>query len=125
KKKIEKTLRQIERSLGDSREKLGGLQAKLAEVDSSPELSKLAAEHARIGAAVLEETAKLHVGDPENLRLWKEFLPPCLVDIERIYERLDVTFDCTLGESFYQDRLDGVVDDLRQRGIARDSEGAV
>ena len=51
-------------------------------------------------------------GDAENLRLWHEFLPPCLDDIERIYRRLDVTFDHTLGESFYHDRLAGVVDDL-------------
>ena len=44
-------------------------------------------------------------GDAENLRLWREFLPPCLDDIERIYRRLNVTFDDTLGESFYHDRL--------------------
>ena len=47
------------------------------------------------------------------------------MDIERIYRRLDVKFDCTLGESFYQDRLEGVVIDLRRNGIARESEGAV
>ncbi len=74
---------------------------------------------------MLAETAKLHQGDPENLRLWREFLPPCLVDIDRIYRRLGVTFDHTLGESFYHDRLAGVVEDLARRGIARRSEGAV
>ena len=60
---------------------------------------------------MLAETAKLHHGDQENLRLWHEFLPACLEDIDRIYRRLDVTFDFTLGESFYNDRLPGVVDD--------------
>ena len=48
-------------------------------------------QHADIGAAVLAETAKLHAGDPENLRLWQEFLPACLDEIERIYRRLDVS----------------------------------
>ena len=125
KKKLDKTIRQLERSVGEAREGQSELERTLTQVDSSPELSKLAAEHPRIGVAILEETAKLHIGDAENLRLWKEVLPPCLVDIERIYKRLDVTFDFTLGESFYHDRLERVVNDLRQRGIARDSEGAV
>ena len=124
KKKIDKSLRQLERSIGDNRTALSELEQKIAEVEKSAELLKLANEHFRIGTAVLEETAKLHADDAENLRLWKEFLPPCLEDIEHIYRRLGVTFDCTLGESFYHDRLQGVVDDLTQRGIARDSEGA-
>jgi arginyl-tRNA synthetase len=82
-------------------------------------------EHADIGAAVLAETAKLHAGDEENLRLWREFLPFCLQDIERIYLRLHVQFDHELGESFYHDQLAPIVDDLLQRGIARLSDGAM
>ena len=57
---------------------------------------------------MLAETAKLHAGDAENRRLWQEFLPFCEDEIERIYRRLDVTFDHTLGESFYEDRLAAV-----------------
>jgi arginyl-tRNA synthetase len=94
-------------------------------LDADPVLGKLAAQHADIGRAVLAETARLHEGDPENLRLWREFLPPCLADIERTYKRLDVTFDEKLGESFYHDQLAALVDDLAQRGIARESEGAM
>ncbi|HZZ72428.1 MAG TPA: arginine--tRNA ligase [Pirellulales bacterium] len=125
KKKLDKTLRQLERSAAEAREALAELEAKLAEVERSPELSLLAAEHATIQSEVLAETAKLHVGEPENLRLWKEFLPPCLEDIERIYRRLQITFDCTFGESFYHDRLERVVVDLKQAGLARESDGAV
>ena len=44
---------------------------------------------------------------------------------ERVYQRLDVRFDHTLGESFYHPRLPGVVADLKARGLAEDSEGAV
>jgi arginyl-tRNA synthetase len=78
-----------------------------------------------IAQAVLAETAKLHAGDPENRRLWQEFMPYCLEEIERIYRRLDVCFDYTLGESSYNDMLPEVVEDLLRRGIARTSDGAV
>jgi arginyl-tRNA synthetase len=77
------------------------------------------------GAAVLAETAKLHAGDPENLKLWKEIIGPCLEDIDQIYKRLGVKFDEQLGESFYHDRLAVVVDDLLKKGIARESDGAI
>ena len=54
------------------------LERKIAAVDSDPQLAAMAAEHDHIDAAVLEETAKLHTADAENLRLWHEFLPHCL-----------------------------------------------
>jgi arginyl-tRNA synthetase len=78
-----------------------------------------------INAAVLAETAKLHAGDSECRRLWQEFLPNCEDEINRMYRRLDVQFDHTLGESFYEDRLAPLVDELIERGIARPSDGAV
>ena len=74
---------------------------------------------------VLAETAKLHEGDSENKRLWEQFMPFCREEIERIYGRLDVTFDHTMGESFYQPLLAGVVADLTSSGMARESRGAV
>ena len=78
-----------------------------------------------VAAAMLAETAKLHAGDPENLRLWREFLPVCLEDIQRIYRRLGVQFDHTLGESFYHEQLATIVQELLDRGLARTSDGAV
>ena len=39
--------------------------------------------------------------------------------------RLNVTFDYEYGESFYHDRLAAVVEDLRKKGLAEDSQGAV
>ncbi len=75
--------------------------------------------------ACRQETAKLHAGDPENLRLWKMFMPACLEEINRIYRRLGVNFDHTLGESFYNPMLSGVVKSLLERGIAQESEGAI
>ena len=78
-----------------------------------------------VQAAVLAETAKLHAGDPDSRRLWAEFLPFCEDEIGRMYKRLDVTFDYTLGESFYEDRLAPLVNELLDQGIARLSDGAV
>jgi arginyl-tRNA synthetase len=75
--------------------------------------------------AVLAETAKLHAGDPENRKLWEEFLPACEDEIGRVYRRLDIRFDHTLGESFYEDRLAGVVEELVKKGIATESDGAL
>ena len=120
-----KTLRRLEGELTGAQEKLDELQKKLAAVEGNPTLSKLAAEHPNIGQAVLAETARLHSGDEENLKLWREFLPPCLVEIEQIYQRLGVTFDHTLGESFYHHMLGTIVDELLAQGIARESDGAI
>jgi len=72
-----------------------------------------------------KETERLHAGDPENRALWAKIMPYCLQEIDRAYERLDIQFDETNGESFYNDRLPGVVELLREKGLATDSEGAV
>jgi len=78
-----------------------------------------------IADAARQETAKLHAGDPENVRLWRMFMPWCLEEIERIYARLNVRFDHTLGESFYQPMLADTVRSLEAKGLARDSQGAL
>jgi arginyl-tRNA synthetase len=79
-----------------------------------------------IREACRRETAKLHAGDPENLALWRQFMPHCLDMIERIYRRLDILpFDYQLGESFYHPMLPGLVAEMLQRGLAVASDGAV
>jgi arginyl-tRNA synthetase len=87
--------------------------------DEAEELQSPIAEAARL------ETAKLHAGDPENVRLWQMMMPWCRDEINRIYRRLDVHFDETLGESFYNHMLPEVVRRLEESGIAQRSEGAV
>jgi arginyl-tRNA synthetase len=124
-KKAAKALHALKADAAKSRKELADLQTRRAAIENDPSLARLAAEHHEIGAAVLAETAKLHAGDAENLRLWREFMPPCLAAIEQVYRRLNVKFDVALGESFYHERLAGVVADLRKRGVARESDGAV
>jgi arginyl-tRNA synthetase len=124
-KKADKSLRQAQKAAEEARADLQVLLESLAAIEHDPTLAAVATAHPDIAKRVLDETAKLHIGDAENIALWREFLPPCLVDINHIYERLGVSFDHTLGESFYHDRLTGVVEDLLRNGIARRSEGAV
>ena len=106
-------------------DEIAAVEKKIAAVDGDPQLAALAAEHPNIDEAVLVETAKLHADDPENLRLWHEFLPNCRDEIARVYGRLNVKFDYEYGESFYHNRLAAVVEGLRKKGLAQDSQGAV
>jgi arginyl-tRNA synthetase len=78
-----------------------------------------------VSEACRAETAKLHAGDPENVKLWQAFIPACMQEIEKIYKRLDIVFDHTYGESHYNPMLPGVVDDLLAKGIAQESKGAI
>ncbi len=124
-KKINKRIRQAEGQLSDARKELDALRNKVAEIDNDPQLSKLSTAHAEIGSAVLAETAALHAGDATNRELWEKFLPACRAEMEATYERLGVTFDHTLGESYYHDRLAGVVEDLQKKGLVQESDGAM
>lgn len=120
-KEVEKTTAR----LTEQREDITSLRKKIAAVEGDPRLSQLANMHSRIDEAVLEETAKLHAGDSENLKLWQEVLPYCREDMQRIYSRLKIRFDHELGESFYHEMLGPVVNSLKQSGLARESDGAI
>ena len=99
--------------------------AKPEELAADPVAAALVAAHPDAAREVLAETAKLHEGDPENRALWERFMPVCRGEIDRIYQRLHVTFDHTLGESFFHPLLGGVVADLLAAGLARESRGAI
>jgi len=72
-----------------------------------------------------QELVKLQAGDPENLRIWREMIALSESQFERVYARLGVKFDYSLGESYYNPMLKKVVDELAQRGLAQPSEGAM
>ncbi len=72
-----------------------------------------------------QELVKLQAGDEENLRLWREMIALSQTQFDRVYARLGVKFDYTLGESFYNPMLKKVVDELAGRGLAKVSEGAM
>ena len=82
--------------------------------DDSPEL-----EEAR------RELVKLQNGDPENVALWKTFSEVSLAAFQQIYDRLGIAFDHHLGESFYNDKVGRVYQELTDAGLAQESEGAL
>jgi arginyl-tRNA synthetase len=86
--------------------------------------NRIEAGDAAVKEAARHETAKLHAGDPENRALWARFMPRCLEALQGIYDRLGVSFDVQLGESFYDPMLADVVADLEQAGLAETSQGA-
>ncbi|EXG83051.1 arginine--tRNA ligase [Saccharibacillus sacchari] len=67
---------------------------------------------------------RLESGDAEALGLWRYFVDVSLSEFDRMYERLGVSFDKVLGESFYNDKMGAVVDELRAEGLLEESEGA-
>ena len=75
--------------------------------------------------AAHHELVKLQGGDEENLGIWREMIRLSQVQFDTIYSRLGIRFDLTLGESFYNSWLWDVVDELEEKGIARESEGAM
>src|SRR5437660_1662285 len=75
--------------------------------------------------ACRQELVKLQAGDKENTDIWNECVALSMQDFEHVYDLLDVHYDIQCGESFYNDRLAGVVDRLLKSKIAEISEGAV
>lgn len=123
-KQAQKDLKKQRAAVQAAREEVASLNKKIAAVDGDPNLKSAAEKHPDISRLAREETAKLHAGDPNNLRLWEEFLPECLQALERVYRRLDIRFDLALGESYYNPMLADVVSDLERRGLAQESDGA-
>ncbi|HET9800198.1 MAG TPA: arginine--tRNA ligase, partial [Chthoniobacterales bacterium] len=75
--------------------------------------------------ACRQELVKLQGGDKENLDIWNECVAFSMQDFEHVYELLDIHYDIQCGESFYNEKLPGVVDRLLKSKIAEISEGAV
>ena len=71
------------------------------------------------------ELVKLQQGDAENLALWKRFIDISIGEFERMYAKLGVKFDTYRGESYYNDMMPGVVEELIKAGLAVESEGAL
>ena len=63
-------------------------------------------------------------GDKECNELFNWFKELTLKDIEKIYSELGVKFDSYAGESFYIDKMQPVIDELSEKGLLKESEGA-
>jgi arginyl-tRNA synthetase len=83
----------------------------------------------KAGGHALEDRSRerflaLERGDPEARKLWARFVAVSQREFDAIYRLLGVTFDRTWGESFYEDKMPAVIEDLRKKGLLVESEGA-
>ncbi|MGO9587042.1 MAG: arginine--tRNA ligase [Limisphaerales bacterium] len=83
-----------------------------------------AANPARLEEAK-QELVKLQNGNAVNYNIWRDMIVLSQIQFDKIYSRLGIKFDCTYGESHYNPMLKEVVSDFVERGIARESEGAI
>lgn len=72
-----------------------------------------------------QELVKLQSGDEENLAIWRRINEVSLEAFQKIYDQLGIRFDYTLGESFYNDKVDQVYSELSTAGLAEESQGAL
>ena len=63
--------------------------------------------------------AKLEKGDEEATELFSFFKKITLDEVEKVYKRLNVSFDSYNGESFYNDKMQPILDVLKQKGLAK------
>jgi len=68
---------------------------------------------------------KLEKGDEEALRLWRRFVDISLKEFRRMYDLLGVRFDSYAGESFYNDKMAAVLDELKEKGLLVQDDGAL
>jgi len=85
------------------------------EAETSPELEDEARNAFR----------KLEAGNQTETALWDHFRQLSLDEFNRVYDRLNVSFDHYLGEAFYRDQLDGVLDRLTKTGLLTESQNAM
>ena len=99
----------------------GGVQAMVdlyvrfnQEAEENPQL----AEEGRLWFKKMED------GDPEALSIFDWFKSVTLADAKRVYDLLGVEFDSYAGESFYNDKMEPIVQELREKGLLVESQGA-
>lgn len=68
--------------------------------------------------------AKMEQGDEEALTIWKWFYNISVKEFERVYKLLNMEFDYCLGESFYMDKVPALVEELKEKKLLEESQGA-
>lgn len=68
---------------------------------------------------------KLENGDEEAKDLWQWFRDESLKEFSRVYKLLDIEFDSYVGESFYSDKMPAVIEELKEKNLLVESDGAM
>lgn len=84
-----------------------------------------AERHPELEDEAREWFRKLETGDSLATELWRDMIGESLKQFNKLYERLGVTFDHVLGESFYNDKMEPVIQKLRGQGLLEESDGAL
>lgn len=67
---------------------------------------------------------KMEQNDEEALAIWQWFKEISMVEFERVYDLLGISFDSYVGESFYRDKVPALVEELQKKGLLQESQGA-
>ena len=81
-------------------------------------------ENESLIAEAREWFVKMEQNDPEALEIWNWFKDISMVEFERIYDLLGMSFDSYLGESFYRDKVPALVEKLKEMDLLVESQGA-
>ena len=81
-------------------------------------------EHPELTEQARAWFAKIEQGDQRALEMFYWFKDITLKEVDKIYKRLNVTFDSYNGESFYNDKMQPVLDELEAKGLIKESDGA-
>lgn len=93
--------------------------------DMYPVITKRCADDPLVAERARAATFDLQNGRMGYVALWRHFHDVSVAEQRKDFEELGVEFDVWYGESTVNDRLEGMVSDLLDRGVARKSEGAV
>jgi arginyl-tRNA synthetase len=68
---------------------------------------------------------RLEAGDPQARERWRWFVDVSLAEFDKVYDLLGVSFEHTLGESFFEPYMDDAIAELQARGLVTESQGAL
>jgi arginyl-tRNA synthetase len=98
-------------------------------IEEFERLYKLGNSAAEADVAIMDEAraelVQLQAGKPESLAVWRQINEASLRAFQKVYDQLGIRFDLTLGESFYNDKVARVYEDLSRLGLAQESLGAL
>ncbi len=80
--------------------------------------------HPEIAEEAREAFRKIELKEEKYVNLWKWIREESLKESEEIYKALNVEFDSYNGESFYNDKMDAVVEELEEKGLLKEDQGA-
>ncbi|MBR3178636.1 MAG: arginine--tRNA ligase [Clostridia bacterium] len=67
---------------------------------------------------------KIESNDPEAMELWAKMKDNTIREVKVTYHRMGIDFDSWAGESFYEDKMGAIIQELRDKGISKLDQGA-